>query len=56
MTPNKINSELERILTKRIKKLVLKAKYYPSKVYIHKDTAAVLKPYLELSATTASKK
>ena len=47
MQPSKINKELERILTKRIKKLVKKAMYYPGKVFIHKDTAKVLAPYLE---------
>lgn len=45
--PNKINPELARILTKRIKKLVLKAKYEPSKVYIHRDTARILAPFME---------
>lgn len=56
MQPNKINSELARILSQRIKKLVKKARYYPSKIYIHRDTAKVVAPYLESECAASPRK
>lgn len=47
MKPSTINPELARILTNRIRKVVLKAKYFPTKLFIHKDIREILRPYLE---------
>jgi len=41
-----LDAELARKINKRIKKLVRKAKYYPSRVFIHRDAHEIVRPYL----------
>jgi hypothetical protein len=46
---DRLTPELARILRKRIRKLVEKARYYPAKCYhMDKVTEDVIRPYLPL--------